>query len=34
VRGEPSPNQVHGLRGGLIQTVVDNMALVRAVEAA
>jgi hypothetical protein len=33
VRGEPSPNQVHGLRGGLIQTVVDNMALVRAVEA-
>jgi hypothetical protein len=33
VTGEPSPNQVHGLRGGLIQTVVDNMALVRAVEA-
>jgi len=30
--GDPSPNQVHGLRGGLIQTVVDNMALVRAVE--
>jgi hypothetical protein len=30
---EPSPNQIHGLRGGLIQTVVDNMALVRAVEA-
>jgi hypothetical protein len=30
---DPSPNQVHGLRGGLIQTVVDNMALVRAVEA-
>ena len=30
---EPSPNQVHGLRGGLLQTVVDNMALVRAVEA-
>jgi hypothetical protein len=29
----PSPNQVHGLRGGLIQTVVDNMALVRAVKA-
>ena len=28
----PSPNQVHGLRGGLMQTVVDNMALVRAVE--
>lgn len=33
VSGEPSPHQVHGLRGGLIQTVVDNMALVRAVEA-
>ena len=33
VAGEPSPNQVHGLRGGLIQTVVDNMALVRTVEA-
>jgi hypothetical protein len=33
VTEEPSPNQVHGLRGGLIQTVVDNMALVRAVEA-
>jgi hypothetical protein len=33
VTGEPSPNQIHGLRGGLIQTVVDNMALVRAVEA-
>jgi hypothetical protein len=32
VTEEPSPNQVHGLRGGLIQTVVDNMALVRAVE--
>ncbi|HWH29463.1 MAG TPA: hypothetical protein VNU26_10950 [Mycobacteriales bacterium] len=30
---EPSPNQVHGLRGGLVQTVVDNMALVRTVEA-
>jgi hypothetical protein len=30
---EPSPNQVHGLRGGLIQTVTDNMTLVRAVEA-
>jgi len=29
----PSPNAVHGLRGGLIQTTVDNMALVRAVEA-
>jgi hypothetical protein len=28
----PSPNQVHGLRGGLLQTVVDNMALVRSVE--
>ncbi len=28
----PSPNAVHGLRGGLIQTTVDNMALVRAVE--
>jgi hypothetical protein len=33
VSAEPSVNQVHGLRGGLIQTVVDNMALVRAVEA-
>jgi hypothetical protein len=33
VTGEPSPNQIHGLRGGLLQTVVDNMALVRAVEA-
>jgi hypothetical protein len=33
VTAEPSPNQVHGLRGGLIQTVVDNMALVRSVEA-
>jgi hypothetical protein len=33
VSEEPSPNQVHGLRGGLIQTTVDNMALVRAVEA-
>jgi hypothetical protein len=30
---EPSPNQIHGLRGGLIQTTVDNMALVRTVEA-
>jgi hypothetical protein len=30
---EPSRNQVHGLRGGLLQTVVDNMALIRAVEA-
>ncbi|MGI8537066.1 MAG: Ig-like domain-containing protein, partial [Mycobacteriales bacterium] len=30
---EPSPNALHGLRGGLIQTVVDNMALVRAVRA-
>jgi hypothetical protein len=30
---EPSPNALHGLRGGLIQTTVDNMALVRAVEA-
>lgn len=29
---EPSPNQVHGLRGGLVQTVVDNMALIRSVE--
>jgi len=29
----PSRNAVHGLRGGLIQTTVDNMALVRAVEA-
>ena len=28
----PSPNAAHGLRGGLIQTVADNMALVRAVE--
>jgi hypothetical protein len=32
-RDEPSPNQLHGLRGGLIQTAVDNMALVRAVQA-
>jgi hypothetical protein len=29
----PSPNALHGLRGGLIQTTVDNMALVRAVQA-
>ena len=33
VTEQPSRNQVHGLRGGLIQTVVDDMALVRAVEA-
>jgi len=32
VTEEPSANQLHGLRGGLIQTTVDNMALVRAVE--
>ena len=30
---QPSPNALHGLRGGLIQTVVDNMALLRAVQA-
>ncbi len=30
---QPSPNVLHGLRGGLVQTVVDNMALVRAVQA-
>ena len=30
---EPNPKALHGLRGGLIQTTVDNMALVRAVEA-
>lgn len=28
----PSPNALHGLRGGLEQTVVDNMALIRTVE--
>ncbi|MFP5370825.1 MAG: hypothetical protein ACLGI3_08770, partial [Actinomycetes bacterium] len=33
VREEPNPKSLHGLRGGLIQTTVDNMALVRAVEA-
>jgi hypothetical protein len=33
VTEEPSPNQIHSLRGGLLQTVVDNMALVRSVEA-
>ena len=33
VSEQPSPNAVHGLRGALIQTVVDNMALVRAVQA-
>ena len=30
---EPSPNSLHGLRGGLIQTAADNMSLVRAVQA-
>ncbi len=30
---EASPNALHGLRGSLTQTVVDNMALVRAVQA-
>jgi hypothetical protein len=33
VETTPSPNQVHGLRGGLQQTVIDNIALVRSVEA-
>ena len=32
VSEEPSPNALQGLRGGLVQTTVDNMALVRAVE--
>ncbi|HVE73784.1 MAG TPA: hypothetical protein VNA30_01650 [Mycobacteriales bacterium] len=29
----PSPKALHGLRGGLIQTVTDNMVLVRTIEA-
>ncbi len=29
----PNPKSLHGLRGGLIQTTVDNMSLVRAVQA-
>jgi hypothetical protein len=33
VTEDPSPNQVHGLRGGLIQTTADNLALVRTVQA-
>ena len=32
VAERPSPNALHGLRGGLEQTVVDNMALLRAVQ--
>ena len=32
VAESPSPNALHGLRGGLEQTVVDNMALLRAVQ--
>ena len=32
VAEQPSPNMLHGLRGGLEQTALDNMALLRAVQ--